>query len=188
MKKGGVSGRTRDLEEQFFQQRDKELLKALHKKMADEERKKSLAESSGIADEKLLDQLLKLDVTADTVAAFSLVPLIAVAWADGSIDPRERIAVLEAAEGQGIGKDQRAYHLLSGWLKRKPDANLLDAWKIQVGTLSAALGEASLATLKAELLGRARAIAETAGGLLGFGSKISKTEQAVLDELEQAFG
>ena len=41
--------------------------------------------------------------------------------------------------------------------------------------------------LKRDLLGRARSVAEAAGGFLGFGSKVSQSEQAILDELEQAF-
>ncbi|MEE8451848.1 MAG: hypothetical protein V3R99_08035, partial [Thermoguttaceae bacterium] len=69
-----------------------------------------------------------------------------------------------------------------------PDAQLLAAWKDYVATLSQTLGESAKVALKADLLGRARAVAETAGGLLGFGNKVSKSEQDALDELEEAFG
>jgi hypothetical protein len=41
--------------------------------------------------------------------------------------------------------------------------------------------------LKEDLLGRARDVAKAAGGLLGMGRKVSKVEQAVLDELETTF-
>jgi hypothetical protein len=41
--------------------------------------------------------------------------------------------------------------------------------------------------LKQDLLGRARGVAEAAGGFLGLGKRISSAEQAVLTELEQAF-
>jgi hypothetical protein len=41
--------------------------------------------------------------------------------------------------------------------------------------------------LKQDLLGRARVVAEAAGGFLGLGTRISSAEQAVLTELEQAF-
>ena len=50
------------------------------------------------------------------------------------------------------------------------------------------LRESARGALKEDLLGRARAVAEAAGGLLGFGNKVSKSEQAVLDDLEEAFG
>jgi hypothetical protein len=52
-----------------------------------------------------------------------------------------------------------------------------------VATLDADAGNA----LKAELLGRARAVAESAGGVLGLGNRISKAEQARMTALEQAF-
>ena len=41
--------------------------------------------------------------------------------------------------------------------------------------------------LKSDLLGRARTVAEAAGGILGLGSKVSKSEQAMLEELAHAF-
>jgi hypothetical protein len=41
--------------------------------------------------------------------------------------------------------------------------------------------------LKSELLGRARRVAEAAGGFLGLGSKVSRAEEAILTELAAAF-
>lgn len=191
MKKGSFSGRRRDLEEKFFLERDMELLRALREKTASEKRKEALAEASGITDDDLLDQLIELDVSAQTVAALFLVPLIAVAWADGSVDPSERRAVLEAAQQKGIRKNHPGYQLLEGWLRQKPDVELVSVWKGYAAALSQTLGEAAKDALKhalkEDLLGRARAVAQAAGGLLGLGNKVSKSEQAVLDELEQAF-
>jgi hypothetical protein len=43
-------------------------------------------------------------------------------------------------------------------------------------------------TLRREILERAGDVARASGGLLGFGEKVSPTEQAVLAELEHAFG
>lgn len=187
MKKGSFSGRRRDLEEEFFLKRDLELLQALREQTAAKQRKQALADASGIADDDLLDQLAQLDVCGETVAALCLVPLIAVAWADGSIDPKERDAVLAAAEQNAVQREHPGFRLLESWLQRKPDARLLTVWKGYVDTLSQTLDGPAKKALKEDLLGRARAVAEAAGGLLGFGNKVSKSEQAVLDELEQAF-
>jgi hypothetical protein len=41
--------------------------------------------------------------------------------------------------------------------------------------------------LRDEVMGRARAVAEAAGGFLGLGRKVSAAEEAVLRELAQAF-
>jgi hypothetical protein len=64
---------------------------------------------------------------------------------------------------------------------------LLAAWKAYVAGLSRTLDVHAKAALKQDLLGRARVIAEAAGGILGLGKRISSAEQAVLTELEQAF-
>jgi len=107
MKKGNFTGRRMELEEEFFLKRDMELLQALREKTASKQRKQALAEASGIAHDDLLDQLIELDVSGETAAALSLVPLIAVAWADGTIDAKERTAVLDAAEELGDGAPYR---------------------------------------------------------------------------------
>lgn len=188
MKNGSFSGRRRELEEKFFLEQDMELLRALREQTASKERKKALADASGITDDELLDQLMELDVSGETVAALSLVPLIAVAWADGTLDAKERAAVLDAAEQKAVEKGHPGYKLLECWLSRKPDGKLLTIWKDYVSTLSQTLGDAAKDALKQDLLGRAREVAEAAGGLLGFGNKISSSEQTVLSELEEAFG
>ena len=56
-----------------------------------------------------------------------------------------------------------------------------------MGALSAHLDQSSRGALKNELLGRARTVAEAAGGFLGLGNKISAEEARVLDELAAAF-
>ncbi|MHC4177614.1 MAG: hypothetical protein ACYSWU_08910 [Planctomycetota bacterium] len=171
MREGSFSGRRRELEEKFFLERDRELLRALREEAASKERKKALADASGI-----------------TVAALSLVPLVAVAWADGSLDVKERQAILAAAEQKGMQKKEHpGYQLLQRWLKRKPDPKLLAVWRGYVAALAQPLSEDARDTLKEDLLGRARAVAEAAGGLLGLGNKISKSEQATLSDLAQVF-
>ena len=54
--------------------------------------------------------------------------------------------------------------------------------------LAPSLSESARNALKNDLLGRAQAVAQAAGGLLGLGNKISTSERAVLDELGEAFG
>ncbi|MBN1589038.1 MAG: hypothetical protein JW888_05955, partial [Pirellulales bacterium] len=93
-----------------------------------------------------------------------------------------------AAEQRGIDPDHPGHKLLEDWLQQKPDAGLLVVWKDYVAALTQVLDDAGKATLEEEVLGRARDVAEAAGGLLGLGNKISKSEQAVLDDLDAALG
>ena len=187
MGKEGFAGRSSELEEKFFRQKDQELIRAMREKTATMERKKALAEASGIQHEELLDQLDQLEISAETVAALSLVPLVAVAWADGKLDDKERAAVLAAAEQTGLKDDHPAYGLLDSWLKQKPDRKLAGVWYDYISALCDNLSPEAKDELCKELLGRTRTVAEATGGLLGLGSKISQSEQAVLDKLARAF-
>ncbi len=121
------------------------------------------------------------------MAALSLVPLVEVAWADGTLDAKEQSALLAAAEQAGLSKDSASYRLLEEWFRERPSPKLLAAWKAYVAGLSRTLDVHAKHALKQDLLGRARVVAEAAGGFLGLGKRISSAEQAVLTELEQAF-
>lgn len=187
MGKEGFSGRSSELEERFFREKDMESILALREKTATMERKKALAHASGIGHEELLDQLDQLQISAETVAALALVPLVAVAWADGKLDDKERAAVLAAARQNGLNDDHPAYNLLESWLQQKPDKRLSSVWYDYIGVLCKNLSPEAKAELGKELLGRTRAVAKATGGLLGLGSKISMSEQAVLDKLARAF-
>ncbi|MDD4267244.1 MAG: hypothetical protein PHO07_11120 [Pirellulales bacterium] len=187
MAMGGFSGRSSELEEKFFRERDMQLLEALREKTAAAERRKALAEASGITHDGLLEKLETLGLTGQTLAALLLAPLIEVAWADGTLHEKERLAVMGALRQKGIDSQHPAYQLLEDWLRRKPDPQLLEVWKEYVASLAEVLGEEERKELRDDLLQRAREVAEAAGGFFGFGGKISKREQELLDALAAAF-
>ncbi len=122
----------------------------------------------------------------ETLVAFSLVPLVEVAWADGEIQPKERDAIIKAAIERGVEEDSPTCDLLRNWLQTKPDPKLLEVWKGYIEVLKDSLGERSRAHLKSGTMGRARAIAEAAGGFLGVAS-ISAAEKKMIEELEWSF-
>jgi hypothetical protein len=179
--------RKRALEEAFFARENERLRQRLIDADTDRSRKAALAAASGITDEKVLDRLAGLGLGTDTLAALALVPLVAVAWADGSIDRTERAAVLDAAKQAGIGGQGAGQELLDRWLGERPPAALLDAWMDYTRAICAGLGTSERAALRDELLGRARRVAEATGGFLGLSSPISDAEAAVLAKLEGAF-
>ena len=185
--KESFAGRRSELEEKFFREKDAELIRAMREKTATMERKKALSDASGIEHDELLDQLDQLKISAETLAALSLLPLVAVAWADGELHDKERAAVLTSAEQAGLDKDHAGHDLLEEWLKRKPDKKLIEIWYDYTSTLCEILSPEARAELCEDLVDRTRSVAMAAGGILGFGSKISKAEQAVLDKLARAF-
>ena len=179
-----LGDRGKALEEMFFARESEKLRKTLQEQEQVRDKKEALSATSGITDDAVLEQLVTLDIRSDTLAALSLVPLVEVAWADGTMDDSERSAILSAADDSGISDESAA--LLDGWLVTQPGSEVLSAWKDYVSALTSAMDTAAKDNLEQELLGRARRVAESAGGFLGIGT-ISPDEEDKLEELARAF-
>jgi tellurite resistance protein len=184
MTKDALNERRKALEDEFFHRVDEKLLADMRQKSASEINRKDLQQATGITDVAVLDELLAAGAIGESVAAISLVPLVLVAWADGKIDPDERKPILKAAEDKGIVSDSPGAKLLEHWLTQKPKRELASTWKHYIAAVNENLGSDAKAALRDDILGRARAVANASGGVLGFG-KISSDEKRVLEELEQ---
>ncbi len=179
--------RGKALEGAFFQQKDHELLKKMRAEFETEEKRVALSKSSGITDDGLLNQLIELEIDPTSFASFALLPLIQVAWADGKMQSAERDAILNSAEQSGVSKESAAFEILESRLEESPGDDLYDAWKVYASSLKESLDPAQASNLQNKILGRAREVAEAAGGFLGFGNKVSDEEAAVLEKLAAAF-
>lgn len=171
----------------MFHEQDQQLRKAFRERMEKMERRDQLAEVSGIRDAAVLDRLVELGMGPESLAALEVVPLVSVAWADGAVQVKEREAIIAIAKAAGIQPQDGRYPLLEHWLKRRPGAEMIQAWKHYVKGLCQQLDRQEVERLRHELLDRAQTVAQSAGGFLGFGDKISAAERSVLSELEQAF-
>jgi hypothetical protein len=183
-----LGDRKKALEDSFFAKENKKLLDRLRAEKEKKAAKEGLAQVSGISDAVVLDRLVEIGIGPDTWTALSLVPLVEVAWADGKLDAKERRAVLSAAEANGVSAGSPSYQLLESWLAQRPQARLLEAWGEYMVGVCGQLGEGEREALKSEILGRARSVAEAAGGILGLINRVSAEEEALLAELEKAFG
>ena len=178
--------RGRALEDEFFHKENQTKLAAIKAKQDLKDSKEELKKASGMSDDAVLDHLVSLGLRANTIAALSLVPLVAVAWADGEIQDDEREAIMQGAAGKGLEKGTPGYDVLSGWLAKRPDDGLLDAWEGYIKALSSQLNDEQSKLLKSQIVGFAKMVATAAGGILGFG-KVSAKEEAVLARIEAAF-
>ncbi len=177
-----LGDRRRVLEESFFQKRDRELMEKLKLQVQEE----ALSDACGIKDPAVLEGLVNANISPETITALTLVPLIAVAWADDKIAPEERDAIFKATESAGIKAGSVCRQLLDAWLDEQPGPELVEAWKGYIQALVASSSADAVETLRDDVLGHAREIATAAGGILGVGS-ISKSEKAVIDDLASAF-
>jgi hypothetical protein len=188
MTKDFLGDRKKALEESFFARENARLLEQLKAEKDTQETRETLANASGIESAEILEKLCALGVDAETWTAVSVAPLIEVAWADGKVDDAERQAVLSGAEANGITSGSTSYQLLESWLEHRPDGRLLEVWGAFIVSLCAELGESERESLKNQILGRARNVAEATGGFLGLGCRVSNQEEVILAELAKAFG
>ncbi|HVV84878.1 MAG TPA: hypothetical protein VHE35_17560 [Kofleriaceae bacterium] len=175
------------LEDEFFHKEDAKKLEVMKDRMSNQATREELRKVSGMTDEAVLDKLVELGLNGKTVAALSLVPLIAVAWADGTIQDNERDAILHGAHGKGLEAGTPGHDLLSSWLAKKPDDRLFEAWEGYIKSLAGQLNDEQRRLLKKQIINFASLIAGSSGGFLGIG-KVSGSEQKVLARIDAAFG
>jgi hypothetical protein len=180
--------RRKALEEEFFRKADQRLVEQLRAKQEKTALRESLTQLGVSSSDSLVDALFDQSVTPQALAALTLVPLVLVAWADGSIDQKEKSAILQAAASLGVPSDGPGYALLQTWLENKPPAKLIHTWESYAAALATNLSPAQRDLMKADIVDRARKVAEAAGGFLGLGSKVSVSEREAIQRLEKAFG
>lgn len=171
----------------LFFNREKHLLEEFRARLDTLEHLQQLEHVSGIRDRPVLERLLESGITAESLAALGLVPLVMVAWADGEVAARERDRIVALAKAAGIEPQNSRYPILKHWLQRRPPPELFAAWQAFMEQLRKSMSAEDLATLRRDILGRAVEVARASGGLLGFGERVSPAERAVLADIEQIF-
>lgn len=171
------------LEEEYFRSRDSALVSKLKKVFTTDVNREELRQHTGIVNDELLDRLVAAHVNGHMLAAFRVYPLVEIAWADGSVDPKEQAAVLSAAAASGLPTDGPAHERLLEWMRSGPNEDLRNVWKSYARELVTTLSPEELATFRKDLLTYARLVAEASGGILGVIYRTSPGEQRVIDEI-----
>ena len=163
-------------EEEYFHKKETELLEKLRQRGAVEAERRKLGDALPTADAQILEDLQAVGYNAETVKLLFVVPLLAVAWADGSITPRERSLILELAKAD----DKQGQ--LTQWLNQKPPDEFFERSLRVVRSLLAAQSPEERSAAKRNLHSSAVRIAEASGGILGLGS-ISNAERAAIERV-----
>lgn len=178
--------RRRTLEEEFFRKQNQHLLDSMREKSETEHVRDALRTTTGIDDEALLGQIVELGMTAATLTAAAVIPLVAIAWADGTLEEAERRQIFRDPLVTGLG--EAANTLLTSWLVTPPEASLFDTWVEYTRSLLPKLAPSAISSLKSATIARAKAVAEAAGGgPYRIGKRTSGEEQSVLQKIEAAF-
>jgi len=178
--------REQSLENRFFYEQDQKLIAQLRQHEEAESGIAKLSAATGIHNHDVLQEMLDNGFRADSIVALSLVPLIFVARADKKLDEKEQDAILDAAIEEGLVPDSPSHELLTAWLLKEPDDELLEVWRHYINQLCKELPKEQISDLQQHIVERCRKVAEAAGGFLGRGG-VSEAERIMLAHIESAF-
>jgi hypothetical protein len=184
MSDDGLLDRRRLSEEEYFRQRDHQLVERLRRQAERAAARDRLSQRVGVAGDALLQQLETLGFSDETAPLLHIVPLLHVAWLDGAMSASASRRIVEAAREQGIDAESAAGRQLRLWLEVKPPGALFPGALQAIGMVLQQQGSSEREHYARNLLEECTAIAAASGGVLGFG-KISRRERDVLDRLRR---
>jgi tellurite resistance protein len=187
MSEDSISIRGRSEEEQYFLKAEGELLEKVRARAAKEDERKALGHFHGVEDPDILAAFDEAGYDRDSVQVIHLVPLIQIAWADGSVSKEERAELLAIAAARDVVEGSAAHAKLLSWLDSPPSALFFSRTMHIITRLVEVFPEAKRQALHGDVMNTALAVASASGGFLGLGSKVSSTEKALLDKFAKAF-
>ncbi len=162
---------------------EEEYFRKLNAEAAAKLKTRSDLQGSGIQDTSLIDHLLSMGFDADSSRALFLLPLVDVAWADGTVQKAEREEILAILEKQGIAKNTKAYSLVMKWIER----GATDESYLQARTLLEPIVNELRKSGKDPttwIIDATEKVASVTNSLFGLGSRmISKEERSYLETL-----
>ncbi|MEM9453421.1 MAG: TerB family tellurite resistance protein [Myxococcota bacterium] len=177
-----------DEEEAYFkaleiEQRRKlrEKLESAAKEMSD---KQAIADSVQTDDLDLAARVKALGFSGDSARVFDLLPLVHVAWADGSVQKSERAAILRVLETRGVAPGSEAFLLMESLLEERPSDDYMNQ---SLAVLKELLAQGD-GDRGAQLVDLCQQVASSAGGFLGLGSKISTEEREMIEKITGHLG
>ncbi len=176
----------RDEEEAYFKAREIEQRRKLREKLEaaahELAEKHAIAQSLNTADLSLAERIKALGFSGATARAFDLMPLVHVAWADGSVQKGERAAILRVLDLRGMGSGSDAFVLMESLLEERPSDEYMSESLAALKELVGAGGGGS------EIVDLCEQVASAAGGFFGLVGKVGAEERALIDEIAHHLG
>jgi tellurite resistance protein len=138
-------------------------------------------------DAELIQRLESIGLTVSTSRLVALLPLVQVAWADGSIQAEERKLILDIAKKRGFA-DEAGMPVLEKWLTTEPSKFVYSTGRKLVNALVSRykleMPNLEKGTIE-EVVAYCSGVAEAAGGVFGF-AKVAAAEKQVIAEIAEA--
>lgn len=176
-----------DEEERYFRAAEAEARKNLRAELARNakalEEHRKIAESVGTEDHTLAERIKELGFDGESAPVFDLLPLVHVAWADGSVQKGERVAILDILKARGILPHSPGWLLMESLLEERPsDAFMHES----IVLLREVVGEEGDRT--GEIVDLCIKVAAASGGFLGLGHRIGPEERDLIARVSLALG
>ena len=140
-------------------------------------------------DEQLIGELRFLGVDKDSHRVVALLPLVQVAWADGTVQKAESDLIQQIASRNGMlhGDGGR---ILQSWLTHAPTDDYLRRGRRCLVTLASrsdsGLGADFERGMLDDIVGFCERVASAAGGLFGILWSVDARERAAIEEIASA--
>jgi len=174
--------RGRALEEEYFRQKDRDLVEKMRQAAAAEEARREMGRKTGLVDAELLHELQELGFTPGTVSLLPLVPLLQVAWAEGGITSTERELLVQLARSRGIEEGSAADRQLVSWMTSRPAPTVFARAGRLINAMLATVTAGAGSLSADDLVKQCEAIAGASGGMFGMG-RISAEERDLLSTI-----
>jgi len=156
-----------DQEDAYFRKQDQELRQKLREELG--QAAGDLKQSP--RDLSLANKIQKLGFIGDKIKVFDLMPLVHVAWADGSVSRQEREAILGVA-GARVPRGSAAFVLMESLLEERPPQNFLDE---SLSLLKLVAGD----TRAESIVELCIQVASASGGFMNVGNVSSEERQQI---------
>ncbi len=136
------------------------------------------------SNEEIAAAALELGFDGETAPVLPFVPILQVAWADGTVSRAEREELLALAARYGIVEGSPAVQFLELLISERPT----DMFFERVGALMERMVKDNPDDiLNKNLLEMCEAVAKASGGFFGYTNPIGKEERALLEEFASKF-
>ncbi len=167
-------------EEEYFRKKEQELIEKMRHRALKEQESQELSEFLFVEDAEILSHLQELGYSRDTIFLLFLVPVIHVAWIDGTVTKEERAAIIEIARHRGMERDSPSESMLQDWLSQRPSDEFFERTLRLIRNILETRPKAVLLIREQTLAQYCNAVANASGGFLGFG-KISAAQKELIN-------